>query len=966
MGWPSAILTSVLQTSCPVVIGRDDEIAEVAQRLDDSRRRGTGGVVVVCGPGGIGKSRLADEMRTLAASSGMRVAVGRSVPSGAATPFRALSEALLAAFRSDGMPADPQLDAFRGHLGQLVPDWAGAPTAESSTLLVGEAIVRLLRAGDDGSGWLVVLEDLQWADADTLEVAEFLADTLTGEAVLCLVTVRTDGTTPTGADVVSRLRSRRARVLELAPLDDHGVAEMTQAYLGLDAPLAGLDEFIATQSEGSPLYVEELLAGLISTGSLSDAGDGWVVGNELQVRAPASLIDSVRSRLDALGSGGRTVLSAAAVVGRRFDWQLLAEIASVDEPVVSDVLREAVAVQLVAVDNDEFVFRHALIHQAVLDDLLPPETVRLAGRAVAAIERAHSDLPGAWCELAAALAETAGDGERAGRHLITSSRRSARRGAFSTAANALEHARRITSGPTRRLVEHELVSVWSRVGRASAAIELGTQLLATDADLAPADRLELLNSVALAALAVGDMAAAASASDEAMAVAAADGTDTGRRGRAEALAARVAVELGDTVQADRLAISALTHAAEAGRADVECDALEVRGRATDHFGDRIAWFERCRDVAERAGLTARRLHAEFSASTIAAMLGDSARLRRTRDLAASFGAADTAAVADLVIADFALLTLDHDTCLDAAQRCAEASRRFGLATLPVALLWLAGAHAIAGRSDEMEAILAEATEISDGDPRIVADEFGRVRATRAFLTGDRDAFRTALDRSVVMADRAPSTSSVFAGRLNWLLLESSDADDLGAAARQATADLVNAPVFGSVYGWSEAIADGRRGDPEAATATFQRHASTLPAATAAWGAVQVARLLVAETALRDGWGEPVPWIRALEAWFFERGLERVARDCRSLLGQAGEPVPRRRRGQAPVPPQLRALGITGRELEVLLLVAQHRSNRDIAEQLFLSVRTVEHHIASLFTRTGVRERGQLAEFAALT
>jgi DNA-binding CsgD family transcriptional regulator len=67
-----------------------------------------------------------------------------------------------------------------------------------------------------------------------------------------------------------------------------------------------------------------------------------------------------------------------------------------------------------------------------------------------------------------------------------------------------------------------------------------------------------------------------------------------------------------------------------------------------------------------------------------------------------------------------------------------------------------------------------------------------------------------------------------------------------------------------------------------------------------------------------------------------------------------------------VPPQLRALGITGRELEVLLLVAQHRSNREIADQLFLSVRTVEHHIASLFTRTGVNERVRLAEFAVLT
>src|SRR5690606_29091373 len=181
--------------------------------------------------------------------------------------------------------------------------------------------------------------------------------------------------------------------------------------------------------------------------------------------------------------------------------------------------------------------------------------------------------------------------------------------------------------------------------------------------------------------------------------------------------------------------TALMHAREAGRADIECDALEVSGRATNDFADRIRWFERSRDVAAAAGLTARELHAEFSASTIAAVRGDSDRLRRQRDLAASLGAVDTAAMADLIHADLALLALDHDTCLDAAQRCVEASRRFGLATLPVALLWLAGAHAIGGRGDEMDAILTEATAISGGDPRIAADALGRVRAPSACLRG---------------------------------------------------------------------------------------------------------------------------------------------------------------------------------------------------------------------------------------
>jgi len=951
--------------SCPIIVGRDAELDELSGRLTDARVRGTGGLIVVCGAAGIGKMRLGDEVRSRATEAGMRVAVGRAVAGATPAPFRALSEALLAAFRAGGVPTDPQLEAFRGHLGLLVPEWAAEQATDPSTLLVGEAIVRLLRAGDDGSGWLLVLDDLQWADADTLAVVEFLADTLTGESVLCVVNVRADGTAPSGQEVVARLRDRRARVIELTPIDEEGVVAMAAACLGRDLPSDDLGAFIQSQSEGSPLYVEELLAGLASAGRLVDGPDGWVVSGELERRAPASIADSVRARLAAIGAEGRTVLAAAAVLGRRFDWELLTEIAAVDDTVLGDVLRDAVTVQLVAVEAGDFVFRHALIHQAVLDELLPPETAALARRAVTAIERAHPDLPDEWCERAASLAEAAGDLDRAGVLLIECSRRSTRRGAFSTAAQTLDHARRIAPVPTRRLVEQELVSVWPRVGRAGDAVVLGSEILATvpDTDSDPVDRLELLNAVAVAALAIGDMEAAAASA--AAATELADPTDAATLGRAEALAARVAVERGFTDEATRLATSALDHAAEAGRADIECDALEVRGRATDDFIERIGWFERWRDVAEAAGLTARRLQAEFSAATISAVRGDGDRLRRQRDLAASYGAVDAATNADLIIADLALIALDDETCLDAAQRCVEASRRFGLATLPVALLWLAGAHAIGGRGDQMDAILAEATEISGGDPRIAADELGRVRSTWAFLRGDRDGFRDVLDRSVELTREAPSTSSVFAGRLHWLLLQASEADDCGDAARAQVADLASAPALGSIYGWSEAIASGRRGDATAAMAAFEHHASTLPGTTASWGGVQVARLLVAEAALRDGWGEPVPWIRELEAWFFEHRLERVARDCRSLLGQAGEPVPRRRRGQAPVPPQLRALGITGRELEVLLLVAQQRSNRDIAEQLFLSVRTVEHHVASLFTRTGVRDRSQLVDFAAL-
>ena len=90
-------------------------------------------------------------------------------------------------------------------------------------------------------------------------------------------------------------------------------------------------------------------------------------------------------------------------------------------------------------------------------------------------------------------------------------------------------------------------------------------------------------------------------------------------------------------------------------------------------------------------------------------------------MAADAGAHVTVAQMDLVLADMALDAFERDTCREAAERCVDASRRYGLASLPVALLWLAGARALDGRGTEMEAVLAEAAAAAPGDPRVEAD-----------------------------------------------------------------------------------------------------------------------------------------------------------------------------------------------------------------------------------------------------
>jgi hypothetical protein len=149
----------------------------------------------------------------------------------------------------------------------------------------------------------------------------------------------------------------------------------------------------------------------------------WSTTGPLGSRVPPTFADAVGRRLEALSPPTRDLLHAAAVLGRRFDWSLLPVVTGLDEAAVVAGLRQAVGAQLLTAEADGFRFRHALTREAVLGDLLPPERTAIAGRALAAVEQAHPGLPGAWCELAADLAEAAGNGPRAARLLLEAGRR---------------------------------------------------------------------------------------------------------------------------------------------------------------------------------------------------------------------------------------------------------------------------------------------------------------------------------------------------------------------------------------------------------------------------------------------------------------------------------------------------------------------------------------------------------------
>lgn len=194
----------------------------------------------------------------------------------------------------------------------------------------------------------------------------------------------------------------------------------------------------------------------------------------------------------------------------------------------------------------------------------------------------------------------------------------------------------------------------------------------------------------------------------------------------------------------------------------------------------------------------------------------------------------------------------------------------------------------------------------------------------------------------------------------WALVRTvaGDAGDGGRAARDAVRATAAAERAANraALGYADAVADGRSGLTERAAETFAEADAVLRPGS--WWR-QVLRLLALERAVIDGWGDPVPELRANLAEHERSGEDHLARVCRDLLRRAGAPT-RRGRGAGAVPPQLRAAGVTSRELDVLRLVQDGRSNAEIAERLFLSRRTVETHVAHLLAKSGTSDRAALA------
>ena len=376
-----------ISTGSPFV-GRARELARLEQLLGQAVAGSAAGVLVA-GDAGVGKTRLTKELVRRAREAGVVAVVGHCVDLGAGgLPYLPFAEALVDVARA-GEAADatqterdaaaavraaatarPVLHRLTGRVEQL----PGADAQERMPLY--EAVLDALHAVTDGvAPVLLALEDLHWADASTRDLLRFVLARLSDERLLVVGTYRTDDLHrrhPLRPLLAELVRLPRVERVDVAPFDGPELAEYLRVLNGGEVPDALVDD-IRGRSEGNAYYAEELLAA-------ADEGpaDPATPRRARRVALPEQLADVLLARLETLPLAVQQVARVASVAGRRVPDPLLRAAAGLPAAELEEALREAVAHHVLVPDGaDRYAFRHALLQEAVYGDLLPGERVRL-------------------------------------------------------------------------------------------------------------------------------------------------------------------------------------------------------------------------------------------------------------------------------------------------------------------------------------------------------------------------------------------------------------------------------------------------------------------------------------------------------------------------------------------------------------------------------------------------------------
>jgi len=472
--------------SSPRLVGRESDLAVLRDEFA-AASAGELRAVVVGGEAGIGKSRLLDEFLA-EQEAAATVLLGRCVDLGAdGAPYAPFAAVLRRLIRTVGLDrvleaAGPGAGVLSALLPELADDSAVPPRTGAERLY--ELVTVLLERISAERPVILAIEDLHWADRSTLELLRFIVRMAESGRLLVVLTYRSDEV-PRGHVLRSWLpeleRTRRLTRWELARLGDEQVAELVEELLGR-VPDDGSLERVTELSEGVPFFVEELV-GI----------DGLRSGDDL----PETLRELVLARYERLSEPAQRLLRVLAAGGVCVTHELLALVFDGTPDELDVAAREAVTANLLTADSTEYLFRHALVREAIHADLLPGERTRLHARFAEALDagpqRSAVQLSAHWL--------AAHDVRRAFLASLEAMEEAKRAYAYATVAamgdrvlelwDSVPDAEEL-SGRDRVAVLAQTASALRNAGNNERALALVEAALAEPGPLAPARRARLL------------------------------------------------------------------------------------------------------------------------------------------------------------------------------------------------------------------------------------------------------------------------------------------------------------------------------------------------------------------------------------------------------------------------------------------------------------------------------------------
>lgn len=932
------------------MVGREDDLTEL-ERAFERAVAGEAAAVLVEGEAGIGKSRLLRELESVVASRA-DVHVGWCLDlSAARTPYGPLIGILRSLVTLLG--ADAAIDAVGAGadaLRMLLPELADGIVERERTSPEGlrDAIATLIDAAAERAPQVIIIEDLHWADDSTLTMLSFLLRALGRSRVLLVLSCRSDDVRR--GDAVSQFiaEASRARLVERLPLrrlDQVAQRSLAEHLAGRTLSDASFERMME-RAEGVPFFIEELAC-------CADAP------------LPVSLRDLLLTRFDRLSDDAKHVVRVASGAEGTLSHPLLSRLAELNDERLDAAIREAARGGILAVEDERYGFRHALLREAVHADLLPGERSRLHRSYAEALEDSFDE---SGCIDQAALAHhwnLARDSRRALIASVQAMLQAKRNYAFATAARfgelALEQWEQVSdpesaAGVDRITLLRQLGSILRNAGDNERAITV------VDLALSEVDRDAIETTVYARLL-----------RDKAGYFA-----NVGRPGSIELFVEALSV-LDGGVDDDELRANTLNGLA--GRYMVGGMLHEAIITATEAF-----------EAAERVGDRVQMSVARNIRGTCRTHLGDIEG--SLSDFAAAGEFADTSNAELRYRVNYsdalALLGRYHDAVL-IAERGFERTRELGVerSSGPVLLQNMMEPLLALGDIDRVEELLARA---ATGRSRQVFDQYVVSTRVRALAWRGEHEKAEALRRTWLPDMRVTGElerqvwyyaiemeTAVLVARGDW-------AEALGAVLAMLADD---GPSLGHrrrlllESGWIVAELRARGQDTTAAALAIGREWETMPESLQEerWSDIMHSLLnpefdrLPLAVEISDQQDLPVimrgvtrlEYARALVATGDRAEAGRVLSDAAAVASEFGHSRLRReiadfgaasglQTGKADDALELTAVELTARERQVLDLIAEGLSNKQIGERLFISGKTASVHVSAILRKLGVTTR----------